>query len=263
MSSVIVVLHRPQHPGNVGAVARTMANFGVNRLHLVAPECELDGVARARSKHARGLLAEAWIFDTLAEAVAPAGWVVATSGVGGLSEEGYLRHPLAPWELAAELQAKEAVGGLKGPLVLVFGPEDHGLSQEELALAEAVVTIPANQHYPILNLSHAVTVLLYELWRTGPGLTTGIPWRAEQAPGSTAEQRDLLVERYFEIAQRVRYREYKLLRLKSMLRRFIGRANPSLWDFHTLMGLATRIHYNLDLVPPEAYLDEEGAELAK
>ena len=254
MEHVIVVLHRPRHPGNVGAVARALANFNCQGLRLVDPQCVLDGEARARAKHGRELLMAAPIHADLSEAVADGGWVVATSGIAGSAALGYLRHPLAPWEFTEALLTRGQRNRPGGPVLLLFGPEDSGLNSDELALAEAVVTIPTNPAYPVLNLSQAVVVMLYELSRAlaveGGRWPFGSPdqWRAKPAPRTSYRQRSRLVHRVQTIASRVAYRSHKLPRVQVMLRRLMARADPSLWDYHTLMGLCRRLEYHLDRV---------------
>jgi len=254
MQDIIVVLHKPRHPGNVGAVARALANFNCGGLRLVGPHCAIDGEARARAKHGRELLLEAQTYDDLTEAVADGNWVVATSGIAGSAALGYLRHPLSPWEFSQALIQRGGRSPPAGPLLLLFGPEDSGLSSDELALTEGVVTIPTNPAYPVLNLSQAVVVMLYELSRAmsldgdGGAFEVAGDWRAKPAPRASYQQRSRLVERVQTIASRVGYRRHKLPRVRVMLRRILARADPSLWDYHTLMGLCRRLEYNLDRV---------------
>jgi len=195
---------------------------------------------------------QAPLFDNLEEAIADGSWVVASSGVGGSSALGYLRHPLSPWELAGAIGERSRLGP-GGPLLLLFGPEDTGLTSDELALADVVVTIPTNPSYPILNLSHAVSILLYELSRSllvqgHAPYAAGKAWRARPPPRASRSQRERLVGRLHRIAGRIGYRQHKLQRVNVMLRRFIARAGPSQWDYHTLMGLCKRLEYNLDRV---------------
>ena len=156
-ASLLVVLVRPEHPGNVGSVARVMANFGFSRLVLVRPCCDHLGEDSLRlAKHGGRVLREASVVSSLEEVGAD--WLVATSGKVG-SDENIPRLPLAPWQLAGRLAS------VKGRRVgLVFGPESSGLLNEELRLCDAFVSIPARDAYPVLNLSHAVAVVLYELF---------------------------------------------------------------------------------------------------
>ncbi len=151
-----VVLVRPQEEGNVGAVARAMANMGLDRLLLVEPAVALGGTARARAVKAKGILAGAERFASLADAVRPFRRVVGTTASRGRRLP---VTPLSPRQLAATIAAEPAV-----ETALVFGPETSGLTLEELALCGAVVRVPTAARHPTLNLSQAVLVICYELF---------------------------------------------------------------------------------------------------
>ena len=155
MEHVKVVLVRPEHEGNVGAVARAMANFGFSKLVLVRPEANHRGdAAVARAKHAWGILDEAEVVDSLEDAGCD--WLVATSGKLG-ADTNIPRVALQPWQLAGKVTgARKTVG-------VVFGPESKGLLNEEVEGCDAMVSIPTDGGYPVLNLSHAVAIVLYEL----------------------------------------------------------------------------------------------------
>lgn len=154
--SLAVVLVRPQEEGNVGAVARAMANMGLSELVLVEPAVELGEVARARAVKARGLLDTALRRPSLALALADFQCVVGTTASRGRHLEG---DPLTPRQLSSWV-----VGTGAERVALVFGPETSGLSQEELALCNILVRIPTSADLPTLNLSQAVLILAYELF---------------------------------------------------------------------------------------------------
>jgi tRNA/rRNA methyltransferase len=152
---VRVVLVRPKASGNVGSVARAMMNFGVQDLALVSPRRYRPAAAAAMAVHAASVLERHRRFGSLAEAVADCAWVVGTTCRPG----SYRRRTRTPREVAPEIAA---VAG-KGRVALVFGPEDHGLSNEDLKLCHELVTIPTHARYPSLNLAQAVLVCLYEI----------------------------------------------------------------------------------------------------
>ena len=161
LSSIQIVLVRPQIAENVGLTARSMKAFGVDSLVLVAPEFSW-GKSSAAYKTASGaaeILDTLRLCDTLAEAAAACRRVV------GFSRRTHRfarpRLELTAW--AEQVQAERA----EGEIALVFGPEDSGLSNEEKRLCEWVVTIPSAAESLSLNLAQAVTVVLYELFRTG------------------------------------------------------------------------------------------------
>jgi tRNA/rRNA methyltransferase len=151
-----IVLVRPKSAGNVGAVARVMKNFGLSDLRLVAPGRVRESRAVVRSVHAADVLATAKRHAKLAEAVADCAWVIGTTCRPG----SYRKRPLTPREAAAELLS--VCDGNQA--ALVFGPEDHGLSNEDLKVCHELVTIPTHSGYSSLNLAHAVGVCCYELF---------------------------------------------------------------------------------------------------
>jgi len=169
-----IVLVGASHPGNLGAVCRTMLNYGFDSLRLVAPICSPDNIeARNRAKHAGGILDSCQVFDTLEEATADCALTLGTSGKREIGSKTTFRHFIYPWEMAERLeQFSESVS-------LVFGEEGKGLSTELLAHCDFLVTLPTWEGYPISNLSHAVNACVYELHRstvrTTQGTDPGIP----------------------------------------------------------------------------------------
>jgi tRNA/rRNA methyltransferase len=161
LAHVVVVLVEPVEPGNVGAIARVMWNLGASQLRLVvadgARRAELvGGDARARACRGVPILESATFHDDLAGALRGIGRASAFS-----ARTGRRRQPRASLEqvaarLAAEREASAA---------LVFGREDRGLETHEVDLAHELVTIPAPGADPVLNLSHAVTIALWEVVR--------------------------------------------------------------------------------------------------
>lgn len=156
MNRVRVVLVRPQVAGNIGAVARLMENFAAGELVLVRPKAKaLSREALQRSTHGEHRLLEARVVDTLTEALEGAVYAIGTSRRAGPMHQ---ESDLAPREMA-KLVATQAE---RGPVALLFGTEDNGLSREDLLACDTVVNIPGNPDYPTLNLSHAVGICLYE-----------------------------------------------------------------------------------------------------
>ncbi|MDT7908998.1 RNA methyltransferase [Thermus sp.] len=160
LSRVRVVLVEPQEPMNVGAVARAMRNFGLARLYLVNPAPRV-GPPWAREAywlavHAEEILDRAVAVDSLMEALADVQLVVATTG---RPRELYPAPVVPAWEVPARVLSVE------GEVALVFGRETFGLTNEELALAHVIGTIPTAPEQPSLNLAQAVVVFAYELFK--------------------------------------------------------------------------------------------------
>jgi tRNA/rRNA methyltransferase len=162
-----VVLVSPRNPLNIGAVARAMANFGFRRLSVAAAYAPHWREARS-AVGAPELLAEASETETLAEAVAGCTLVV---GTGTLTyrkpEQRVVRLP----ELGPLVRRELERGGRVG---VVFGPEKHGLTREDLSYCHLLVEIPTDARQPSMNLGQAVAVCLYELaTRALPGESGG------------------------------------------------------------------------------------------
>ncbi|HJN36734.1 MAG TPA: RNA methyltransferase [Prochlorococcaceae cyanobacterium Fu_MAG_50] len=156
--ALTVVLVEPAGPLNIGSVARLCANFAITDLRLVAPRCDpTSPESRRMAVHGAAVLEQANRYPTLLDAVADCRRVVATCG---RLEHGDI--PLQtcqealPWLLESRGLTRAA---------LVFGREDHGLTNQELRLCHRVLTLQTAATYPSLNLSHAVAVVLHELHR--------------------------------------------------------------------------------------------------
>ncbi len=225
-----VVLVEPKFQGNIGAVARSMMNFNLDSLYLVNP-CEIDDDAYRRSKHAKKLLLDSVIVNDFREAIKGADLVVGSSSASTDNEKKFNRIPISPAEL------KEKMKGYEGEVALVFGREDIGLLNEELELCDILVTIPAGEEYPVLNLSHAATILFYELYDGKLSIK-----RTE----ADEREREKLFEYFERILPLVNYPEHKREKTTVMFRRMLGRSAPSRWEYHTLMGVFSHILWSVD-----------------
>lgn len=225
MPEARVVLVEPKNEGNVGAVARAMKNFGVSDLVLVKP-CALGTEARQRAMHGVDILEAARTVEDLGAAVEGADLLVATSGIETASEKRFARIALPPRDLA------ERVAKMDGRVALLFGREDFGLLEEELLRCDLLVTIPASKEYAILNLSHAATILLYELFVASP--------HRKGTREASGLEKEKLHEALASLLDATDYPVHKRARTKIMFRRLVGRAVPSKWEFHALMGVLQR-----------------------
>lgn len=156
LNNIRVVLVNTSHPGNIGGVARAMMNMCLSRLYLVAPKSFPSGRATARASGAVGVLEEAVVVESLAEAVADCGLVFGASA----------RERSIDWPSVEPRRCARQVAATPGDteVALVFGNETAGLSNAELAQCQYLVHIPANPHYSSLNLATAVQVVAYELF---------------------------------------------------------------------------------------------------
>ena len=159
-----VALVEPETPGNIGSVARVMKNFGFKRLLLVNPKCDyLDGEAYGRAMHAREILKSAAIVRDFSQ-LRKFDYVIGTTAVLG-SDYNVVRSPITPGQLSQQLAQQLGSSAKKVSIAVVFGREGTGLTTNEIASCDIVVTIPASKKYGALNISHAVAIVLYELFQ--------------------------------------------------------------------------------------------------
>ena len=154
--NIVTILVRPQNEGNIGAVARCMMNFGLTELRIAGESPPISEVGRSRAKHAQSILDATRSFNTLDDSLQGLSLAIGTSGKRELGEKTAHRHFLLPNELPKRIPIDH------GKIGIVFGPEGKGLLNSELRLCDFLVTIPTWEGYPIMNLSHAVSIICYE-----------------------------------------------------------------------------------------------------
>lgn len=181
----ILVLVAPQDIVNIGSAVRIAKNFGVSQVRLVTPVIfdpwRIEGIA-----HNTGdLIERITIHDTLDQAIADCVWSLALTA----RERAAKRTVFRPGPAAAELLARADTG----PVAMVAGREDKGLTNDELDRCSALVTIPTNPEYKSLNLAQAVAIMCYETW-----LARGGERRPIKPPRKPAEPASMeLMERLF------------------------------------------------------------------
>ena len=152
------VLVRPQMGENIGAAARAMLNFGLDRMRLVAPR---DGwpnpKAVAMASGAGRLLDHAGLYETTADAIADCTYVYATTA----RPRGLTKPVVTPKHAMTEARDRIAAGQ---PVAVLFGPERAGLENDDIARANAIISVPVNPEFFSLNLAQCVLLTAYE-WR--------------------------------------------------------------------------------------------------
>jgi len=152
-----VVLIEPENPGNLGAVARVMKNFGQKKLILITPKTKINEETRCRAKHAQDILNNAKVVD--ATYLDKMDVLVGTTAKTG-TDYNIPRSYITPDILAKKINLKQKVG-------LIIGREGTGLSNAEIRKCDVIVTIPTSSKYPTLNISHALGIILYEISKHG------------------------------------------------------------------------------------------------
>ena len=243
--SVEVVLVSPRNPLNIGAVARAMANFGFDRLTVVAPYEAHWREARS-AVGAPELLQGAKESPTLAEAVAGCTLVI---GTGTLTRRKPEQRVVALPDLAPLVQEELARGGR---IALVFGPEKHGLTREDLSWCQLLVEIPTDARQPSMNLGQAVAVCLYELASREVAAplagSAEVPAQeAEDSPAAAASgSLDLLAGAIEEAMAASGYSPRSMQGAnRHDLRLLLRRLAPSERDTRRILGLFRRILFRL------------------
>lgn len=232
----VVVLVEPQLGENIGAVARAMANFGLSRLRLVKPRAPWPSEkAKVMAAGADRVLDGAVLYDTLQAAVGDCSFVIAATARAHDQAK-----PVVGADEAARLMAPRIAAG--ETVALVFGRERNGLENDEVGLADAILTLPVNPAFASLNLGQAVVVVAYEWFKLATG--GALPFRMPQkSPPAAREQlfaffRDL--ERELEKVEFFRPAE-KRDTMTINLRNIVHRMQPSQQDIQTLHGVISAI----------------------
>ena len=230
-----VVLVGTQHPGNLGAVCRSLLNHGFDSLRLVQPQCHPDDVeARNRAKHAGRVLDACQIYSTFEEAISDCSLVVGTSGKREIGDKTQKRHFMYPWEFVDRVSATQQ------SVALVFGEEGMGLSTEDLLHCDYLVTLPTWEGYPITNLSHAVHTLTYELHRQrvldGQGRDDALPDIVPIERSISPEQRRVLRKSIDDIARFLPGGEERRISFSHSLTRALQRSGLETDQTNRLIG---------------------------
>lgn len=241
-----VILVRPQLAVNIGMCARAMANFGLSDLRLVNPREGFAGDVGQRARSIRKgvfaaaagavhLIEQAKLYDTVEEAVADLNYVWATTA----RERGQGKRIEMPARAMAETAAAMAQGARHG---IMFGPERTGLENDEVALADSIVTFPVNPAYASLNLAQAVLLMGYEWFRSSQGDVMPYP-KEERSPPAPREMMVSFFE-YFEDhleANGFFKPEGKRPIMKRNLRNMFHRMEMTEQDVRTLRGALVRL----------------------
>ncbi|HRV07669.1 MAG TPA: RNA methyltransferase [Acidobacteriota bacterium] len=233
LREIFVVLVKPHTPGNIGAAARIVKNFGLGGLRLVGP-CRPDAPeAGFLAAGAGDVLAAAGVYPDITKAVADANLVAGTTSSRGRRPKAEL---YTPKELAAEIVTTAA----RGRVCLVFGPERTGLTERELTLCTHLVSIPAHSDLPTLNLAQAVAVFAYEIFAAAK---TTIPKAEEELPVALGELEPLfrgMQETLISVGFLSRSNPEHIM---STLRRILQRAKLTERDVRILRGVFSQIDW--------------------
>lgn len=229
LENIVIVLHETSHPGNIGSVARAMKNMGLTQLVLVNPKQFPHPKATALASGAEDLLESARVVDNLVEGLADCELAIASSA----------RLRSKNWPLLSPRQAgADAVqyAQTQGKVAFLFGNEQAGLSNEELAYCKYQTHIPTVAHFKSLNLAQAVQVLAYEVYMAA--IDTDQPPHQPSAKLASAKEIDLLHEHIMAFVKQIGfYQPKKSSTLSMKLRRLFARFRLEHEEVQILRGV--------------------------
>jgi tRNA/rRNA methyltransferase len=228
----IIVLVEPQLGENIGAAARVMANFALRRLRLVKPRDGWPNMqARRAASGADRVLEEAELYDTLEAAIADCTLVLATTARAHDQAKPVISPDAAAALLAPRVAAGESVA-------VMFGRERYGLENDEVALADRIVTFPVNPAFASLNLAQAVAVVAYEWFKLGSAgaLPFAMPQKSPPAGKQQVQAFFAHLERQLDVIEYFRPLEKRATILVN-LRNIFARMQPTQQDIQTLHGI--------------------------
>ena len=239
LDRIRIVLTRTSHPGNIGAAARALKTMGLKHLYLVQPTRFPHPEADARSSGARDVLEQAVVVDSLDQALN--GTVLSFALTARQRELAV--PPFSPRPAAAECIRHTAHGNV----ALVFGAENSGLRNDELALCSMPVHIPANPAYSSLNLAAAVQILSYEMRLAALEVADASPSAKQQGVPATFDE----VEGFYDHLERAMI-ESRFFdpsnpgRLMQRLRRLFGRVRLERDEVNILRGILSALQRKPD-----------------
>ncbi len=231
-----VILVEPQLADNIGAAARAMANFGLSRLRLVNPRGGWP-IERAWvvASGAHRILDDVRAFDSLESAIGDLNYVLATTARAHDQAKPVVDAVEAAQIVSTRIAAGERVG-------LMFGRERNGLENDEIALADAIITLPVNPSFASLNLAQAVVIVAYEWFKltSGGELPFGMPRKSDAAPRQQLLAFFQNLERELEKVEFFRPPD-KRETMQINLRNIFSRMQPTQQDIQTLNGVVMAI----------------------
>jgi len=230
--NITIVLNKPKYPGNVGSVARCARNMGIEKISVVGnKDLAVEEMKQMATHFAAGIVARIQHFDQLDEALARFNFIV-----GATSRRGSGRGPvISPREMAERLMDISQ----DNEVALLFGPEDMGLSNDDLRFCHLLVTIPTSKHNKSINLSHSVMILCYEIFAAHmEPLEAFTPRLAESAEleGMYEQMKALLTKIGFLNPQNP---DYWMMHI----RRFLGRTNLLSKEVKIVRGICRQLDW--------------------
>ncbi len=232
-----IILVRPQLGENIGKAARAMYNFGLTDLRLVAPRDGWPNPDAGPSAAGAGVVIDkAQVYETVEEAVADCTHVYATT----VRERGMPKNVVTPRESAHQMRSLIKAG--EKPAIM-FGPERSGLSNEDVAIADTIITAPVNSDYGSLNLAQAVILVSYEYFQAGDETPSYLPAHPDGL-ASKMEVTGLVEQLITELEEKEFFRSEKRKDTQCRsIRNLINDAQFSSQEVQTLRGIVKALSH--------------------
>lgn len=224
---IYVVLVELKIPENVGFVARVAKNYGIRNLCLY--KCRVSEESYQTAAHAKDLLREAIKISNLEEFLNQMNLVVGTTGIEG-GDYKYLRKTInTPEELHEIVKGAEKVA-------VLFGREDYGLYNDELAKCHVIVRVPTSEEYPVMNVSHAAAVILYFLRPFCLAIRSEDKTGERDEPATFGDV-EIFLSNLVRMLELIDFPHHRINRTVVVFRRILGRAKVRKYELQTLNAI--------------------------
>ncbi len=237
-SNLKVILVEPKGPLNVGSIARLCSNFDVEELRIVSPKCDIFSLeARKMALKGQEFLEHCMIFDNLEKAIFDCDLILASTGRIDVKKDSFIE---SSEDIFNWTKSFKKINNL----AIIFGREERGLTNSELLLANKTFNIPTSQTNPSLNLSHAVSIVLYELNKPSKKNLNNELKVFNLASSKEVHYTFVEIE---EMLLRVGYLLKHTSKAKiSKFKNFILSANTSMHEINVLRGIVHQINWFLN-----------------
>ena len=234
-SNLKVILVEPSGPLNIGSIARLCANFEVDELRIVSPKCDIFSLdAKKMALKGQKYLNKCQIFNSLELAIFDCDLVIASCGRNESCQDSFFESPQGITKWLSSFKQIEN-------LAILFGREDRGLTKRELLFAHKTFKISASQNYPSLNLSHAVSIILYELNRNPKEYSKKDLKDFNLASSTQINQSFLEIEKMLiEVGYLLEHTSKAKI---SKFKKYILRANTSSHEINILRGIVNQLNW--------------------
>lgn len=230
---ISIILIEPKEPGNIGAIARAMANFDLKQLILINPKCNhLCSESKNRAVHAQNILKNTKIENI--SKLNDFDYLIGTTSLLG-SDYNIKRLPISPGILSKKISKKSKVA-------IVFGRESSGLTNKEIEMCDVIVSIPTSKTYHAVNISHAASIIFYEIYKESNKENI-----TEHIKPAGKEEKEVIFECLKKILNNLEFSTPEKKETQNIVwKRILSKAMPTKREAFAIIGLLKKIVKKLD-----------------